>query len=690
MRLPLDWLATLVPLSLPPADLAELLTISGLEVESVEEAAGGVVLDVDILPNMARCLSILGAAREVAALTGAPRPEVPPLAALPPADPARAPAVADPAVCRRFVAVEVSGVGGLETPEEVERRLHGVGIAPVDALVDLANYVMVEVGQPIHVYDRDHLADGPLGVRRATAGERLHLLSQQPDAAPAEIPAGVPVITDGTGAAVTVAGVVGGRPTAVRQHTTTVVVEAANFEFLAIRRAQAALGIRTEASARFSRGVPPGLAGTGARRYLQLLSEICPTAQVESVGDWSAGPAEERHIRLPLAQLERAIGAPYGADEALQILERLGLDAEERGGAIEVTVGEEREDLAIPADLMEEIVRIAGFDRLPASMPLGPMPPPARDDRLAAERDVRQAMVRAGLSEVVTYTLSSPRAHRAAGFDEGDRFVEIVNPLSPERSVVRRSLLPGLLEAVEANVHAGETVALFEQGMVALPEEPGVDGRLPREAPRVAFALTGSAEPGARWSDKQREVDFFDAADVVAGLARHLHVEGLEQLPGTHPSFSPGACVAVSAGGKLLGHVGLVLPSVAAAFGIADRAVYAGELDAGALAALRRVEYAVQEPSRFPEVRLDLSLAVPAHVAAGALLASARAAGGPALRDVRIFDVYEGPGVGDSRRAVGLRLTIGDDTRTLTTEEASAVREAIVVALREDYGAVAR
>lgn len=690
MRLPLDWLGTLVPVSLPPAELAELLTISGLEVESVEEVAGGVVLDVDILPNMARCLSILGAAREVAALTGAARPAVPPLAALPPADPARAPAVADPGVCRRFVTVEVSGVGGLETPEEVERRLHAVGIAPVNALVDLANYVMVEMGQPIHVYDRDHLPEGPLGLRPAGAGERLHLLSQPPDAAPAAIPAGVPVITDGAGAAVTVAGVVGGRPTAVRRHTDAVVVEAANFELLAIRRAQAALGVRTEASARFSRGVPPSLAGTGARRYVQLLSELCPTAEVGRVGGWSAGPAEERRIRLPLAQLQRAIGAPYGASEAMQILERLGLDPEERDGAIEVTAGDEREDLAIPADLMEEIVRIAGYDRLPASMPLGPMPPPARDDRLAAERDVREAMVRAGLSEIVSYTLTSPRAHRAAGFGEHDRFVEVVNPLSPERSVVRRSLLPGLLEAVEANVHGGEAVAAFEQGMVALPEEPGIDPALPREAQRVAFALTGPAEPGARWSDALRAVDFFDAADVVAGLARHLHVEGLELAPGSHPSLAPGACAAASAGGTPLGHVGFVLPSVSEAFGLGERSVYAGELDADALARLRRVGYPVREPSRFPEVRLDLSVAVPGQVSAGALLAAARAAGGPALRDLWIFDVYEGPGVGDGMRAVGLRLTIGDDTRTLTTEEASAVREAIVTALREDYGAVAR
>jgi phenylalanyl-tRNA synthetase beta chain len=692
MKIPLEWLNRLVPVTLAPADLAELLTISGLEVESIDETADGVVLDVDILPNMARCLSMLGAAREVAALTRAPLPEMPALADLPPATADRTPAVEDPAVCRRFLAVEVSGVGGLETPEEIARRLEAAGIGAVNALVDVANYVMVEIGQPIHVYDRDLLDGGLLGLRLAAPGDRLLLLTQPPDAPPREIPAGIPLIVDRHGAPATVAGLVGGRATAVRPSTTSIVVEAATFDFLAIRRAQAALALRTDASARFSRGVPASLAETGARRYLQLLREIRPDVQVESFGEWAVEPPLKRTIRLPLADLEHAIGVPYGADEAVAILAGLGLGAEEREGVIDVVVGDDREDLAIPEDLVEEVVRIAGYDRLPATMPTGEMPLPVRDDRLSAERDVREAMVRAGLSEIISYTFSSRRAHVAAGGRADDPFVELVNPLSPERSVLRRSLLPGLLEAVESNLRNSPGVDLFEQGMVALPELPGLDPRLPKEASRVGFVLTGSAEPGARFSDADaaRVVDFFDAADIVTGLARHLHVGSTRLDPAEAEPFVAGACAAFVHGDKVIGHVGLVQAAVAERFGIRERDVFAGELDAEVLAGLRRVDYAVREPSRFPDVRLDLSLTVGADVAAGALVAAARAAGGERLRDVWIFDVYEGAGVARGSRAVGLRLSIGDDERTLTTDEATGVRDAIVAALAGELGATPR
>jgi phenylalanyl-tRNA synthetase beta chain len=333
---------------------------------------------------------------------------------------------------------------------------------------------------------------------------------------------------------------------------------------------------------------------------------------------------------------------------------------------------------------MEEIVRIGGFDRLPTDTPLGPMPAPPRDDRLAAERDVREAMVRAGLNEVVSYSLTSRRAHVAAGGGADDPLVELVNPLSPERSVFRRSLLAGLLEAAELNLRTTDAVHLFEQGTVALPEEPGVDPRLPREEQRVGLLLSGPSEPGARFADGSRPTDFSDAADVVAGLVRHLHAPAIDLVAGEHPAFVTGACAEVPG----LGHVGLVRPVVAAAFGLAGRTVYAGELDADALARLRRVEFPVKEPSRFPDVRLDLSVAVPVAVPLGRVVAVAGAVGAPQLRTVSIFDVYEG--LSPSERAVGLRLTIGDDERTLTTEEASAVRERIVEALREGFGATVR
>ncbi len=680
MRAPVRWLRDLVEFTLPVEDLAERLSVAGLEVNGIDELPDGDrVLDLEVLPNMARCLAMQGVAREVAAVTGAPLRIDVDLHDLPQPDPDLAPSILEPSLCRRFAALVIDGVdGGRETPSWLRERLVAAGVSTVSGLVDLANYVMLEVGQPLHAYDLEQLGSPKLGVRAARANETLQLLSQPEGTQAAALPVGSPVIVDRDDQPVAVAGVVGGRPTAVSESTSSIVVEAASFDFIAIRRTQTALGLVTDASARFSRGVDPALVETGLRRFCALLREVNPNFRIRALGEARVGQRAERTVRLDVDDLNRTIGATYQPDEVTAVLERLGLSWQRAGTVVAVTVGDERADLQIPQDLMEEVVRIDGLDRLPATMPEDAIPPTQRNVFREGQNALREAMVRAGLTEIITYTLSSPDAHAALGGPADGALLPLLNPLSPDRAVVRRSLLPGVLANLEENLRYTPSAHVFEQGVVVHPEREGSDPGLPGEEQRMAFAIVGDAEPHALWSDGGRPLDFYDAADIVLGLAHNLRIDGVGLVAAEAEPYLQSACAAVRKDDTVLGHIGLVSETVAARFGLAGRRVFAGELDADTLTRLRRTDFRVHEPSRYPSVRLDLSVVVPADIAIGDLLNEAATAGGAELSDVSVFDVFTGPGVPTGHKAIGLRLTINAGDRTLTTREAEAVRECVM------------
>ncbi|MGH3797625.1 MAG: phenylalanine--tRNA ligase subunit beta [Pseudonocardiaceae bacterium] len=672
-------------------DIAERLSVAGLEVESIDKLPDGeIVLDIDILPNMARCLAMVGIAREVAALTDAPLRVDLDLADLPRQEPKLGPTIVDPKLCGRFGVLVIDGVDGREAPAWLRDRLRGAGMDSVNGLVDLANYVMLEVGEPLHVYDHDRLGSPRLGVRAAREGDSLQLLSRAESAPPVELPVGVPVIVDEHDAPITVAGLVGGRPTAVAPSTTSIVVEAASFDFLSIRRAQVALGLVTDASARFSRGVDPELVETALRRFYALLREINPDCQLLGFGETRLQPPNRRTIQLDVDDLSATIGATYTPDDVAAVFDRLGLAAERSGRVFSVSVGDERADLRIPHDLMEEVVRIDGLGHVPATMPQETMPAPARDMVREGHIAIRDSLIRGGLSEVITYTLSSPAAHAALGGPTKKPLLRLLNPLTSELTAMRRSLLPGLLEMLERNLRHTPTVHVFEHGVVILPEQEGMDPGLPHEAQWVVVAMVGDAEPEALWSDVRRSVDLYDVADAVLGIVEDLHINGVRLVQANAAPFLPVACAAVIHEERVIGHLGMLRDEVAAGFGLDGQRVFAAELDADALVGLRRVEYPALLPSRYPSVLLDLSVAVPVDVAIGDLVSQVMSAGGKELTDVAVFDIFAGSSVSEGRKAVGLRLTINAGDRTLTTREAEDVRECVVAQLVEVFGAERR
>jgi phenylalanyl-tRNA synthetase beta chain len=482
----------------------------------------------------------------------------------------------------------------------------------------------------------------------------------------------------------------GGRPSAVGPDTTTIVVEAASFDFLSIRRAQTALGLVTDASSRFSRGIDPELTETALRRFHALLREIRREIRLTDYAEVRTRPREHREISLDIAELDRTIGAPHSPDDVASVFTRLGLRFTRDGDVFTVSVGDERADLRIPEDLMEEVVRIHGLESVPATMPDEAIPPPIRDHVREGHQAIRRSLLAAGFSEVVSYTLTSPEAHRALGHRDEEPMLPLLNPMSAELTVVRRSLLPGLLAVLEDNHRQVPSAHLFEHGVVVFPEEEGISPGLPGERQRVAIVLTGAAEPAGMWSDEPRPSDFYDLADAIDGLGHDLHIEGLRLIPAEAGPFDADVCAAVVHDDTVIGHAGLLDEDVAARFGLTGSRVFAAELDADELVRLRRTDYPVRTPSRFPSVILDLSVAVRQEIPAGDVVEAAKAAGGEELTDVFVFDVFTGKGVPEGHRALGLRLTINAGSRTLTTSEAEAIRERVCGPLVTDFGAQRR
>ena len=688
-------------------------------------AMADISLLLAILPNIARCQSMMGVAREVGALLDRPlRGEITVaegergsgVRAWPamtrdedgledlPLDPACAPHTEDVALCGRFAATRLSGLVVGPSPEWLQRRLLHVGLQPVNTIVDATNYVMVELGQPSHAYDADRLPAAVLGLRRAPAGASFKGLLAAEDAAPTPVPVGCPVIVSAD-QIVALAGVMGGFDARVTADTHTVLLEVASFDNIAVRKSQQHNQLFSESSARFSRGVDPALVALTTRRIIAILRESCPALRIESVGLLAATPIPRRRIALGFDRLRAALGLPATDAEIEAALVRAGLGV--RPGAAgapadgrEVEVPSSRLDIEHEADLWEEVARTLGYDRLPETMPIEPIPAAGTDRRLVLREALVDLAVRAGLTETWSYTLTSPELE--AKLDPDGRtpapFALLANPGSVEKRALRRTLLAHLLECAAHNRRHTAGVHIFEQGVVVRPELPGLMEVLPGERERLAILMVGPVDPEGLHHPAPRMADVHDIAGVVAELLDGLHVPGwrVEPLRGQHAAgspFHPGIAARVvidgPAGAIELGRYGQAHPQVTKAFDLGEVAVLLGELDVDAAITHSQRFFAAPEPPKFPEISLDIALIVDALVSAGALCATTRAAAGPLLRDVVVFDVYQGKHVPAGKQAVGLRMRLGAD-RTLEMKEAEALRTAVLAGLSHSHGAELR
>jgi phenylalanyl-tRNA synthetase beta chain len=641
---------------------------------------GDYVLEIDILPNMARCLSLLGVAREVAAITGA-KVNLPPTDYPTSGEPIAGQvtvSIADPKLSSRYAGLLIRNVKIGPSPAWMQRRLAATGMRPINNVVDITNYVMLEWGQPLHAFDYDFLVKRAGGkapaitVRRAKPGDILVTL----DGVERKLSPDTVVIADAAGP-VALAGVMGGRDTEVSDKTTNILLEAANFDLVSIRRTMRALDLPSEASVRFSKGIHPELVAPAASRTARLLSEHAAGRVAPGIADIFPGKPAPQTIELRMSEVKRILGIDVPPLEVTRILTALEFKVESAGNdLLRVTTPPNRLDIQSgAADLIEEVVRIYGYDRLPATLLADPLPPQTGNAELEQEERVRDRLVDLGLQEVITYSLTTPDREAPLNPPTAD-YVTIVNPISTERNSMRHTVLAGVLEVVAFNLKHGDTVKVFEVGSAYLPR----DGqKLPDEPRRLAIAITGKRSQPS-WQDGATpvgEVDFFDLKGLVESLVEDLHLPKVAFQRSTVPHLHPGRSADLLVAGKPVGSFGELHPKMAKTFDLAGRAVQVGEFDLEALLAAIPGRFPYSPVPRFPAALRDVAVVVPDDVTAERVLGEIRTAGGDLLRDVRLFDLYRGPSIPEGTKSLAFALTYQADDRTLTDKEVDKAHKKI-------------
>lgn len=690
MRILVSWLKEFVPVTAPPREIADTLQRCGFEVAAVEPvatagAAEDAIIDFEITANRPDCLSVLGLAREVSAAFNLPLTS--PLAGIevPAASGVEASLadimvhIEDPGRCPRYTAAVLDVQVG-PSPLWLAARLDALGMRSINNVVDVTNYVMAEVGQPLHAFDLTRLSNRSLRIRCAAAGERLVTLDGQTRTLSPDML----VIADAVRPQA-VGGVMGGADSEVTDSTTTIVLESAYFDPRSVRRTGKRLGLSTEASYRFERGVDPDLAARASLRACALLEHIGAGRKRPGFIDCYPQPVGGGAVVLRAARLERLLGAPVPDGEASRILARLGFTPTVTGpGTWEVGIPSWRGDVTREIDLVEEVARHHGYEKLPDSFPALAAAPPRPLARLERDRLVRRLAAAAGFSESVTFSFIERAA--AAAFSDPEDVVAIANPLSELFSVLRPTLLPGLLDSLAHNRRRGRRdVRLFELGS-AFSTARG-------ETRRVGLAWTGGAT-AEHWSGSGRLADFFDMKGVIEHVARHLGLV-LDYSPREVAALEMGRSAAIVLCGPDgastdVGLLGQLAPALATARDMpGHEPVFVAELD------LDLVDAAIRPPGifdvvslpRFPGVVRDIALVVRHDLPAREIHGTIRRAAPSTLTEVRAFDRYRGPNVGEGLVSLAFHLTFQALDRTLTDAEVQQAMDAIVQALMSEHEA---
>lgn len=644
------------------------------------------VLDVELTPNRGDCASILGVAREVhASLGGAlrlPPTDVVEDAAAPSTDAVRV-TIDDVVGCPRYVARVVEDIVVGPSPDWVKRRLEAAGMRSIDNVVDVTNLVLLELGQPLHAFDLARVRGAEVRVRAASAGERIATL----DGVERALESSDLVIADAAGA-IAIAGVMGGTSSDVRATTTRVLIESARFDPSRVRRTARRLGLRSEASYRFERGVDPEGLQRAADRAVHLLVQLAGGRVRAGVVTAGVAAPPPREIILEPARVTRLLGIALSRDEIAGLLERAGITSGSEGTALRCRVPSHRHDISLPQDLIEEVARLHGFDRIPSRMPLGQLMPVEAAPHRALTEQLRDALVGAGVVEAVTLSFLDPADLDRLDLSLDDRrrrSVHIQNPIGEQQSRLRTTLLPALLHAARENrARRVEHVRLFEVARVFLADGVGVGEGLPEERLMLA-ALWVRGERAGLWDAAEPPPLFFDARGVAERALLAARRDAAFRAGSDEPYHHPGASAAIVVEGARIGSVGVLHPEAAAAFDI-DAPCALLELDVTALSAVPPRIPRYVEVSNQPPVRRDLAVLLGAEVAAGEVLEAIRRSAGPGLTGVDVFDRYEGRGVPEGRVSLAFRLVFQRPDRAFTDPEIAKLIDRVVQMLSNRFG----
>ncbi len=703
----------------------------GIILTDTEEAApgtpivdlwGDVILDIDLTPNLIRCSSVLGVAREIAALTGQKLRY--PDTQLPAGQKSNGNTklvleTTNPELNPRFVAILIEGIKIKSSPYWMQRRLRLAGMRPISNIVDISNYVMLEMGQPNHAFDWDilrHRADkynaplqkegteegqAPVKIitRLAKANEEMVTL----DGKTHQVPDFSIMVTDPQ-SNLSIGGIMGGMESEVSDNSQNILLEAAAWNFINIRRTSQALNIYSEAAYRFSRGVHPAEAMFGALRGAKLMLDLAGGTVAADIFDYYPNPPETITIDLPQSEVTRLLGVALSLAEITTILESLEFEVEAQSDtSLNVTVPDHRLDISAElttgrADLIEEIARIYGYDHIPVSEMADELPPQRNNVSLDREELTRDLLARAGLQEVVNYRLTTPQAEaRVLGqaYIDQAQYVRLANPSTPERAVMRHSVLNSVLDIAAENSKHRHQVQVFEIGHSYLPNENGAGEAaiLPTEQRRLAMVMTGPRETEGWLPADNTPVDFFDLKGVVESLVNGLHVPKVKFEAAQHPSYYPGRVAMLKVNGKKVGILGQLHPNIVATYDMQvedDQPVLAVDFDLDTLLAQMSDGHSVDSVPRFPPVQQDIALIVDETIPAEQVHSLIAQTGRPLLTNVRLFDVFRGEQIGVGKKSLAYSLTFQSEEKTLTDKVVARQQKNILKRLEREVGAVLR
>jgi phenylalanyl-tRNA synthetase beta chain len=660
-----------------------------LEVLGLEDS----VLELDLTPNRSDCLSMLGVAYEVSALTGRPVRLTDPSANLI-SGPDKASDYVSVQIqatdlCTHYAARLIKGVKIGPSPLWMQNRLIAAGIRPISNIVDITNYVMLEYGQPLHAFDAACVSEGRIIVRRAREGETLQTLDGQLR----KLEPHMLLIADPE-KPIGLAGVMGGANSEVTADTVDIILESAKFAGSTVRKTSKQLGLRSEASIRFEKEVDPGRVIAALDRAAALMAEYAGGTIASGIVEEVISAGKPAVVELSLNRVNQVLGTSLSALEVQTLLERLSFEAESpEVGFWRVKVPTRRGDITRDVDLIEEVARLYGYDNIPTTPIEGPTTAGMLTQAQAIRREIRTVLTHAGLHEAICYSVTSrSNGTRFAELNQGARPIALAMPMSEERSVLRTVLLPSLMEAAVYNLtRKNNDIALFEIGKVYHTDEDKLT-RLPQEKSRRALLLAGSLQP-ANWQHPAVPADFYAAKGLLEaifsrlGLTADIEYEAAA-ADGLHPGRTAAVRLRTGRGLETIGYVGQLHPDVQREFDLPD--TYVAEIELGPIygQANREIEY--RTLPRFPSVERDLAVVVDRNVPASGLIEAVRKAAGALLESVSVFDVYTGERLGKDKKSVAMALVFRHEERTLTDEEVAEAHARVLAELEQSFGAKLR
>lgn len=639
------------------------------------------VLEIDLTPNRADCLSMINVAREVAAMTGG-------ALRLPSLDLNRLEGALPCAVhieaedlCSRYIALMVENVRLGPSPRWMQQRLMAAGMRPINNVVDVTNYVMLETGQPLHAFDYDTIQGRQIIVRRAYPDETMVTL----DGIERRLDPDMLLIADAN-RAIGIAGVMGGLETEITEATKTVLLESAHFNNVSIRNTSRKLGLRSEASSRFEKGVNREGCLFAALRAVQLMEEIGAGTAVMGKIDVYPHPWVAPRITLRAGRTNQILGTSLSKEEIKELIGKLNFTlVGEDATSLTYLIPSHRQDITREIDLIEEVARLYGYNNIPVTLPQSDMTPEHRKPLQVLEDEVKNLAVGLGLTEVVTYSFINPNAWNKLNLPENHPWrhtVKIANPLSEDQSVMRTSLLPGLLGVAERNFsRRRENLAIFEVGRVFFPgPEP-----LPEERLQLGILLSGEFKPG--WAWPVQAYDFYYLKGLVEQLITGTVGDVVAYRPLTdHSVFHPGRAAEIVYEGQVLGALGELHPDVQERYDFSQR-VYVAYLDLVSLSAIGRKKIRVEPIPKFPSTERHVAILLPERVNADKIGAIIEEVGGNLVKGYELFDVYRGPQIPEGWKSLAYGITYQHPERTLTDEEINRLHEEIKAAIRDRLGA---